>query len=201
MDTDYEAFLNPRRNRLLSTKLYDVGTTFSSIDDRVGSNEVKEKPIDLRPHEQRVKRPRKARRLNHSFMHLYRHDSPLFDDQKIALTSKSLTSARTYMKEYGGFSDEDIDEMSISFPPLLDLSVKRHLRPKLRFIKYTLQSKAAIELDRQGPQPLSDIAKSIPPQYFGSRMEKVVAPRLVLKISLRNILTSSLSKQNFWFIQ
>lgn len=28
---------------------------------------------DRRPFEQRVKRPRKARRLNHSFMHLYRY--------------------------------------------------------------------------------------------------------------------------------
>lgn len=81
--------------------------------------------LDKRPHEQRVKSPRKARRMNHSFMHLYRHDSSLFDDQKIALNSKSLTSARTYLREYGGFTDDEINEMSKSFPPLLDLDVKR----------------------------------------------------------------------------
>ena len=30
------------------------------------------KSIDRRPFEQRVQSPRKARRMNHSFMHLYR---------------------------------------------------------------------------------------------------------------------------------
>ena len=45
--------------------------------------------VDNRPHEQRVKKPRKARRLNHSFMHLYRHDEARFDDQQIAPSLKS----------------------------------------------------------------------------------------------------------------
>lgn len=134
------------------------------------------KPIDKRPHEQRVNSPRKARRLNHSFMHLYRHDSPTFDDQKIAPSSKCMTSARLYLKEYAGYSDIEIDRMSQSFPPLLDLDVKRHLRPKLRFVKYTLDGVSA-EYDAFGRRYLSTVAKSIPPQYFGSRLERVIAPR------------------------
>jgi len=140
----------------------------------------KETVIDRRPHEQRVKRPRKARRLNHSFMHLYRHDSSRFDDEKIAPSSKSMTSPRIYLKEYAGFMDHEIDTMSESFPPLLDLDVKRHLRPKLRFLKYTLQGLAAdsnLTSESKGPLILSKIAKRVPPQYFGSRMEKVVAPK------------------------
>ena len=137
--------------------------------------------IDRRPHEQRVKRPRKARRLNHSIMHLYRHDSSRFDDEKIAPSSKSMTSPRIYLKEYAGFMDDEIDTMSDSFPPLLDLDVKRHLRPKLRFLKYTLQGGLAADSystsESKGPLILSKIAKGVPPQYFGSRMEKVVAPK------------------------
>ena len=43
-------------------------------------NEVKSD--DRRPHEQRVSAPRKARRLNHPFQHLYRHADPSFDDNE-----------------------------------------------------------------------------------------------------------------------
>lgn len=156
-------------------------TVDQSIEETTLERDFSEpKPIDERPHEQRVKRPRKARRMNHSFMHLYRHDSSLFDDQKIAPSSKSMTCARTYLREYGGFRDDDIDKMSKYFPPLLDLDVKRHLRPKLRFIKHSLQEKydPTQRLPHENhPQTLSKEAKSIPPQYFGSRMEKVIAPR------------------------
>jgi FOG: Ankyrin repeat len=106
----------------------------------------------------------------------FRHDSPSFDDQCIAPSSISMTSARAYLKEYAGYTDEEIDSMSKTFPPLLDLDVKRHLRPKLRFIKYTLQG-ISMTRDATGPRSLSNHAKSLPPQYYGSRMEKVIAPR------------------------
>lgn len=88
-----------------------------------------------------------------------------------------MTSARNYLREYAGYSDAEINDMQKSFPPLLDLDVTRHLRPKLRFIKYTLQGNIKPIHNGKGPQPLSDAAKSIPPQYFGSRIEKVLAPR------------------------
>ena len=82
------------------------------------ASEVPKVQTDNRPHEQRVTKPRKARRLNHSFMHLYRHDSRLFDDTKIASGSRTLSFPRVYLKEYGGYTDGDIDEMSLNFPPL-----------------------------------------------------------------------------------
>ena len=47
--------------------LSDVDTTIS--EDELQHSE----PMDNRPFEQRVDGPRKARRLNHPFQHLYRH--------------------------------------------------------------------------------------------------------------------------------
>jgi len=142
------------------------------------ASEVPKVQTDNRPHEQRVNKPRKARRLNHSFMHLYRHDSRLFDDTKIASGSRTLSFPRVYLKEYGGYTDGDIDDMSLNFPPLLDLDVRRHVQPKMRFLKYTL---GGVNNDsnetNSGPIPLSDVGKSVPPQFFGSRLEKVIAPR------------------------
>ena len=152
-----------------------------------------ERKGDNRPHEQRVKQPRKARRLNHSFMHLYRHDDPRFDDQQIAPSSKSLTCAKTYLMEYGslrsnvhedakGIVTEDlVMQMSQNFPPLLELDVKRHLRPKMRFLKYTLGCEVVKDTHNK------DIAirgiESIPPQFFGARLEKVIAPRHAFLVS------------------
>lgn len=64
---------------------------------------------------------------------------------------------------------------------VLLLSPVRHLRPKLRFLKYTLQGGGTgddgNDVTSQGPKPLKDWGKKIPPQFFGSRMEKVIAPR------------------------
>ena len=131
--------------------------------------EKQSKPIDKRPYEQRLKAPRKSRRMNHSFMHLYRHDSAQFDDQKLAHGSISLTSPKAYLLEYAGLSNDDLESMTKSFPPLLEMDVKRHLRPKLRFLKHTLEAEANGQV--------STIAKIIPPHYFGSRLEKTVAPR------------------------
>ena len=60
---------------------------------------------------------------------------------------------------------------------------QRHLRPKLRFIKHTLIncqreiSEHDEKIGRKGQTLLTDIGKQIPPQYWGSRLEKVVAPR------------------------
>jgi len=81
------------------------------------------------------------------------------------------------LREYAGYTNDEIDDMQKTFPPLLDLDVKRHLRPKLRFIKHTLEGNIRPRNYGQGPQLLSDVAKRIPPQYFGSRMEKMLAPR------------------------
>lgn len=150
----------------------------TSTVEITSSSDLPTSQKDNRPHEQRVNKPRKARRLNHSFMHLYRHDSSLFDDEKIAPGSRTLSVPRVYFKEYGGFTDDEIDDMNLNFPPLLDLDVKRHIQPKMRFLKYTLGgvNKDSNEING-GTMPLSDVGKSIPPQYFGSRLEKLIAPR------------------------
>ena len=165
--------------------------TGTSSSKQKSKNAISMKNVDNRPHEQRVKQQRKARRLNHSFMHLYRHDNPTFDDQKIAPSSKSMNCAKTYLMEYGSFgtyhsvTEDQIDSMSRQFPPLLELDVKRHLRPKLRFLKYTLgcvyddednDDEDDDDDDMYKKSLLQDIT-SIPPQYFGARLEKVIAPK------------------------
>lgn len=54
--------------------------------------------------------------------------------------------------------------MNRTFPPLLDLNVSRHLHPKMRFLQETM-----------GVNNVSSI--QIPPQYFGARLERTIAPR------------------------
>ena len=58
--------------------------------------------------------------------------------------------------------------MNASFPPLLGLSVVRHLYPKTRFLQDTL----GIDVE-SSPERM----KQIPPQYFGARLERIIAPR------------------------
>lgn len=107
---------------------------------------------DDRPHAQRATRPRAARRLNHSFRYLFRHDTE---------TAANLTSLE-FLVKFGGCTEKQVLKMNETFPPLLDLDVRRHLWPKLWFLQETIGVK---ELD------------SIPPQYFGARLERTIAPR------------------------
>ena len=141
--------------------------------------------IDTRPHEQRTQGPRKARRLNHPFQHLYRHDGPVQSNPPRYENSTILEglTAREFLAKMGGYSDDEIATMSQTFPPLLDLDVMRHLRPKMRFLKYTLGGVATVDRDEEisaqnGSQRLlSNLGKSVPPPFFGARLEKTVAPR------------------------
>jgi hypothetical protein len=111
-----------------------------------------------RPSLQRVDGPRPARRLNLPFKYLYRHD---FD-------STLLPSDPTeFLWREGGYSMEQIRDMNCTFPPLLQLSVRRHLYPKLMFLKHTLSCRNPSEL-----HPL------LPPAYFGARLERILAPCL-----------------------
>ncbi|KAL3944689.1 MAG: hypothetical protein SGBAC_001247 [Bacillariaceae sp.] len=52
--------------------------------------------------------------------------------------------------------------MNASFPPLLELNASRHLHPKMRFLQETMG--------------LNDF-HNIPPQYFGARLERTIAPK------------------------
>jgi hypothetical protein len=107
---------------------------------------------DTRPYEQRTLGPRAARRMNHGFRYLYRGNNTRF------LNTTSLE----YLSQY--YPSETICKMNSTFPPLLDLDVSRHLHPKMRFLQETM-----------GVKNVSQI--QIPPQYFGARLERIIAPR------------------------
>ena len=142
-----------------------------SIQDSLNVN-VTDSNGRVRPYDQRVDAPRPARRLNHVFKHLYRHDIP-----------KSIQSMdpMTYLQEYAGYTKDQVLVMNQSFPPLLTLSVPRQLHPKLRFLRETLHCERSIT------DSTSTITKTslhsnttlsiLPPQYFGARLERVLAPR------------------------
>jgi hypothetical protein len=90
--------------------------------------------------------------MNHGFRYLYRQQDPAL---------QNMTSFEYLSQFYG---KEKIFEMNRTFPPLLELDVSRHLHPKMRFLRETM-----------GLKNLSEI--SIPPQYFGARLERIIAPR------------------------
>jgi ankyrin repeat protein len=114
---------------------------------------------DDRPHAQRATSPRKARRLNHSFRYLYRHDDAQHNHTHI----RNL-SPLEFLVQHGRYTEKQVLEMNQTFPPLLDLSVKRHLWPKLRFLHQTIGVK-------------DELYQTIPPQYYGARLERTIAPR------------------------
>ena len=186
--------------------LSDVDTTIS--EDELQHSE----PMDNRPFEQRVDGPRKARRLNHPFQHLYRHSDPswkdnnwndtiavaddvyecynsIFDiinnDKASSHNQQQLNStfaqkpidvqtsllAIQYLYEHGGYSFEEIHKMHAKFASLLEIDVVRQLRPKMRFLKDCLGGSTADQL--LNPQ-LKDVLR---PDYFGSRLERTIAPR------------------------
>jgi ankyrin repeat protein len=115
-----------------------------------------DKGQDLRriPFEQRVTQPRVARRMNHPFKYLYRHGF---------IGSRDPIS---FLETEGGYSKEEIRAMNETFPTLLQLSVSQQLYPKLQFLKHTLhQANPSATFDR------------LPAFYFGSRLERIIAPR------------------------
>jgi ankyrin repeat protein len=113
---------------------------------------------DNRPFAQRVSGPRPARRLNHAFRYLYRHDAENG-------TQSSITSF-DFLTHVVGFTAQEVQQMNQTFPPLLELNVQRHLKPKLRFLTETLELKQ-----------MSEVRQHVPPQYFGARLERIIAPR------------------------
>ena len=117
---------------------------------------------DNRPHEQRVDGPRPARRMNHSFKHLYRHDQ---NDE-----NHNCDDPLEYLLQETGLTREQVLEWNRSFPVLLDLSVERQLSPKMRFLKETLGI--------SDPATIHTLSWEFSVRsYFGSRLERIVAPR------------------------
>jgi ankyrin repeat protein len=123
---------------------------------------------DNLPFAQRVSGPRVARRLNHAFRYLYRHD----DNSNVSRLSQNVTNATQFFTQVIGYTAQDVQEMNQTFPPLLELHVQRHLKPKLRFLVETLQL-----------QSMSQVRQHVPPQYFGARLERILAPRHAFLVS------------------
>ena len=76
-----------------------------------------------------------------------------------------------YLHQHGGYTFDQIQQMHSKFPPLLEIDVVRQLRPKMRFLKDCLGGLTADQL--LNPQ-LKDVLR---PDYFGSRLERTIAPR------------------------
>ncbi|KAL7496004.1 hypothetical protein ACHAWT_005468 [Skeletonema menzelii] len=188
-------------------------TLFDEAIDEVESD-PSTTTVDRRPHEQRVSSPRKARRLNHPFQHLYRHADPTFDDnewddegntqhpdeitefyRKQIITDSSTfaqqpidvetsLSAIHYLHVYGGYSLDEIHQMHTAFPPLLEIDVVRHLRPKLRFLKDCLGG--VVSTDSKSKNQVLDpkLKSALPASFFGARFERTIAPRHAFLVHL-----------------
>ena len=109
---------------------------------------------------------KRARRMNHAFAHLYRHD---IGDARDNIDRRYM-DVEDFLVRSGGFSDEEARQMIHDFPPLGNLDVERHLKPKMKFLKVTLSGANESGL-------LSALGKKVPPQYFGARLERTIAPR------------------------
>ena len=143
-------------------------TDVATSSDLVGDEMV----VDRRPHEQRTKGPRAARRMNHGFRYLYRTTSHLHEN----------VTALDYLTRF--YSESEVMEMNRTFPPLLDLNVSRHVHPKIRFLQETIIPDDGSTVFGTNPihaihdeDFIMNLSKfEIPSQYFGARLEKTIAP-------------------------
>eukprot|EP00547_Thalassionema_nitzschioides_P015070 CAMPEP_0194239594 /NCGR_PEP_ID=MMETSP0158-20130606/6002_1 /TAXON_ID=33649 /ORGANISM="Thalassionema nitzschioides, Strain L26-B" /LENGTH=470 /DNA_ID=CAMNT_0038974097 /DNA_START=25 /DNA_END=1433 /DNA_ORIENTATION=+ len=112
--------------------------------------------IDTRPYASRATKARAARRMNQNYRYLYRHIPP----------PNNITALEYLIQQ--GYTLEEVTLMEEQFPPLLQLDVRRHLHPKMRFLKETMFQQKHLP---------KNVRSVIPPQYFGARLEKTIAPR------------------------
>ena len=126
------------------------------------------------------------------FKHLFRHNEDISIDCWLR-----CCEPREFLLSCG-YTNDEIDGMASDFPQLLDLDVHGHLAPKVRFIVKTLgggegdlvwaeeeefvqqQGEECDVADILSPHKLrvSSLAKaSIPPEFFGLRLERHVGPR------------------------
>ena len=152
---------------LFASTIADLNEGDAAISSPLAGDEK-----DRRPHEQRTKSKRTARRLNHGFRYLYRTTSHQHEKE----------SAYDYLSQF--FSETQVMEMNRTFPPLLDLNVSRHVHPKIRFLQETVMTDVgsnSFELDPMhkihNERMAMNLSKfEIPAQYFGARLEKTIAP-------------------------
>lgn len=91
-------------------------------------------------------------------------------------------SAIHYLNKHGGYCLDEIREMHAAFPPLFEIDVKRHLRPKMRFLKYCLNGvddalSNNTDEDRQSQILDPKLKAVLPASFFGARFERTIAPR------------------------
>lgn len=95
---------------------------------------------------------------------------------------RAALSAVHYLTTYGGYSWEDIQHMHAAFPPLFEMDVKRHLRPKMRFLKDCMKGEIHLPSDNNGDicsrRVLHPRLRAVlPAGFFGARFERTIAPR------------------------
>jgi len=79
-----------------------------------------------------------------------------------------------YLNIHGGYSFREIQQMHARFPPLLEIDVVRHLRPKMRFLKDCL---GGITSSDDGQILNSQLKYILPASFIGARLERTIAPR------------------------
>jgi hypothetical protein len=89
----------------------------------------------------------------------------------------SRLSPLAYLQAEAGLTALEATALADEFPPLRQLDTLRHVAPKLAFLKGVLLrepgAKGALPLGRVGA-----LANGlVPPQFFGARLERTLAPR------------------------
>lgn len=131
-------------SRLLHKFIYEEAISGSITSDFFIDNQQQPEDdvvFDTRPYEQRVDKPRPARRMNQSFQHLYRHKDETFvnhsdEDEE---DDTSLLDVESFLIKYGGFTASEVSTMNRMYPALNMLDVEGKVKPMLKFIKYTLE--------------------------------------------------------------
>lgn len=94
------------------------------------------------------------------------------------LNHNMALSAIHYLHLYGGYSLEEIRDMHESFPPLFEIDVVRHLRPKMRFLKDCMGGGVNLGTATSKRQVLCpELRAVLPASFFGARFERTIAPR------------------------
>jgi ankyrin repeat protein len=92
--------------------------------------------------------------------------------------------APQFLIEVAGLDRDVISGWLLEFPQLATLDTRRHVAPKWRFLTRSLLGASSADATFVGQVAVDDpedarrlIAAGVPPQFFGARLEKVVAPR------------------------
>jgi ankyrin repeat protein len=154
-----------------------------------------QRSASLLPSEQRVTQPRPARRMNHPFKYLYRHNVSSANEVSSGGTTTTTVGlcdddvddvddtmdALQFLVRYGGYTESQVQDMHRTFLTLRQLSIREQLWPKVQFLWYTLgvcereQARSNGTLDCMSATPPPRML--VPPYYFGIRLERVLAPR------------------------